>query len=79
MYMPPMILTKKIKKIKELTNLIDTKNTIVAGDFNEIFDPSMDIGINNTTFSFRSSNALETVLNNYNLIDIWIHRHPGKR
>ena len=39
----------------------------------------MDIGINNTTFSFRSSNALETVLNNYNLIDIRIHRNPGKR
>ena len=75
----PNDINEKNKKIKELTNLIDTKNTIVAGDFNEIFDPSMDIGINNTTFSFRSSNALETVLNNYNLIDIWIHRNPGKR
>ena len=27
---------------KELTNLIDSKNTIVAGDFNKIFYPSLD-------------------------------------
>ena len=32
-----------------------------------------------TTFSLRSSNALEAILNNYNLIDIWRHRNPGKR
>ena len=51
----------------------------MAGDFNEICDPSFDIGINNTTFSLKSSNALEAVLNNYNLIDIWRHRNPGKR
>ena len=63
---------------KELTNFIDSKNTIMAGDFNEIFDPSLDIGINNTTFNLRSSNSLEAVLNNYYLVDIWRHRNPGK-
>ena len=31
-----------LKKFKELTNLIDSKNTIVAGDFNKIFYPSLD-------------------------------------
>ena len=67
----PNDINEKVLFFKELTNVIDSKNTIVAGDFNEIFDPSLDIGINNTTFSLRSSNALKTVLNNYNLIDIW--------
>ena len=38
---------EKIIFYKELTKCIDSKNTIVAGDFNEIFYPSMDIGINN--------------------------------
>ena len=57
--------------------MIDSKNTIMAGDFNEIFYPSLDIGINNTTFNLRSSSSLEAVLNNYNLVDIWRHRNPG--
>ena len=62
MYMLLMLLTKQIILFKELTNFIDAKNAIMAGYFNEIFDPSLDIGINNTTFRLISSNALETVL-----------------
>ena len=75
----PNDINERIIFFKELTNFIDSTNTIVAGDFNEIFDQSMDIGINNTTFNLRSSKALEAILNNYNLIDIWRHRNPGKR
>ncbi len=55
------------------------ENIILGGDFNEILNPCLDLGINNVTFSKKSSNALHSFINTYNLSDIWRHRNPIKK
>ena len=57
---------------------VNNENNITAGDFNEILDRHLDIGIQNLTFNLESSNALYHFKNKYNLIDIWRNRNQGK-
>ena len=47
-----------IQFFNNLKCYIDSKNTILGGDFNEIFDPTTDHGVNTTTFNIKSSNTL---------------------
>ena len=63
----------------ELNNYIDSDNTIIAGDFNEILDPALDLGINNTTYNVKNSNKLHSLISDYCLVDIWRNRNPGKK
>ena len=58
---------------------IDSKNTILGGHFNEIFDSTTDHGVNTITFNIRSSNTLQSIDFHFNFIDIWRHRNPGNR
>ena len=69
----------RITFFNNLVDFITEGNTIIAGDFNEIMDPSLDKGIHNTTFNMKSSNVLHSVINDNQLVDIWRYRNPNKR
>ena len=75
----PNNVEERIQFCNNLKCYIDSKNTILGGDFNEIFDPTTDHGVNTTTFSIRSSNTLLSIVFDFNLIHIWRHRNPDKR
>ena len=75
----PNKIEEKIIFLKHLEIFVNNENYIIAGDFNEILDPHLDIGIQNKTFNLESSNALNNFKNRYDLIDIWRYRNRGKR
>ena len=75
----PNIVSERIVFFKDLKSWLKDCPNIVAGDFNEILDPSLDKGINNKTFSARSSKTLHSVIKDFDLIDIWRYRNYDKR
>ena len=63
-------------RVKFFTDLELTPNTIIVGDFNVVLDPLADRLFAAKLSSSASRNKLVSLMQSFNLIDIWRHLHP---
>ena len=75
----PNVLHEKLSFFKELVRYLDGENIIVAGDFNSIIDAYLDKGFNMKSFCKQSSDTLQKLIDDNDLLDIWRYRNQFKR
>ena len=60
-------------------NIEDNYQFILAGDWNLIFDKSLDSMGGSPSLKFKSLQKLQSVIIDYNLVDIWRIKNPNLR
>ena len=68
------LLSEKLSEI-----CMDENNLVIGGDFNVIFDPTLDKEGGRTKLKQQSLNILYNIMENFDLIDIWRIRNADKR
>ena len=75
--------TDQVKVLKQLAiylrNISAGQNItcILGGDWNLIFDKSLDAMGGSRSLKYNSLKELQTIISDYNLIDIWRARNPN--
>ena len=69
------LLAEKLKTV----NVEDNCQFILAGDWNLIFDKSLDSMGGSPSLKFKSLQKLQSIMIDYDLVDIWRTRNPNLR
>ena len=84
-YYAPNIELNQVRKLQQIKNnlqkmsIIENTQFILTGDWNFIFDRSLDALGGSPTLKFNSLKEIQSLIIDYELLDIWRARNPTLR